>query len=223
MELSTIIAVLIQGLFGCAMAFFILRFFRQKQIDQQKEDVKKLEAKMSSYRMLLKAKVKKKAQFYRASMPQAIRQGDPIDNVVTQLTDLNFDSGEEFQKYFDSSKQLNNFLRMGIEKAKATQEAKLDPTGQANLQKPPQSVENVIDTNSEFMTTDIKNEFTIIKIMNELIDLNLKIKSKIETYNSANFRNQLPVPKPITFNSLHELKKIFTSQPQPTNESKIAS
>ena len=224
MDTSTLIAAIVQALFGCAIVFFVLKFFRQKQIDQHREDIKKLEAKMSSFRMLLRAKVKKKAQFYRATMPQSIRQGDPIDNSANELCDLAFEQGSDFEKYFDLSKQLNNFLKIGLDKAKAAAEAKgaAAPDTTATVDAKP-SPATAVGTNSEFMTADIKNEFTIIKIMNEMVDLSHKIKSRIESYNLNNTKSSLPVPETIHFKSLPELKRILSSASANAEDIKVAS
>ena len=218
MDTTTLIAALVQALFGCAIVFFVLKFFRQKQIDQQREDIKKLEAKMSSFRMLLKAKVKKKSQFYRATIPQAIRQGDPIDKAANDLCDLNFEAGPDFEKYFEYSKQLNNFLKIGLDKAKAAADAKGANTPEATSTEVQANA--VAPNNSDFMTTDIKNEFTIIKIMNEMVDLSHKIKSKVESYNSSSTKARLAIPETIHFKSLPELKRIFSSV---SDDIKIAS
>ena len=222
MDTSTLIAAIVQALFGCAIVFFVLKFFRQKQIDQHREDIKKLEAKMSSFRMLLRAKVKKKAQFYRATMPQSIRQGDPIDNSANELCDLAFEQGADFEKYFDLSKQLNNFLKIGLDKAKAAAEAKGVATPDTSTDAKSSSAAGV-GSNSEFMTTDIKKEFTIIKIMNEMVDLSHKIKSRIESYNLNNTKSSLPVPETIHFKSLPELKRIFSSASANAEDIKVAS
>ncbi len=222
MDTSTLIAAIVQALFGCAIVFFVLKFFRQKQIDQHREDIKKLEAKMSSFRMLLRAKVKKKAQFYRATMPQSIRQGDPIDNSANELCDLAFEQGSDFEKYFDLSKQLNNFLKIGLDKAKAAAEAKGVATADTSTDAKSSSAASV-GSNSEFMTADIKNEFTIIKIMNEMVDLSHKIKSRIESYNLNNTKSSLPVPETIHFKSLPELKRIFSSASANAEDIKVAS
>lgn len=222
MDTSTLIAAIVQALFGCAIVFFVLKFFRQKQIDQHREDIKKLEAKMSSFRMLLRAKVKKKAQFYRATMPQSIRQGDPIDNSANELCDLAFEQGADFEKYFDLSKQLNNFLKIGLDKAKAAAEAKGVAAPETSTDAQSSSVAGV-GSNSEFMTADIKNEFTIIKIMNEMVDLSHKIKSRIESYNLNNTKSSLPVPETIHFKSLPELKRIFSSASANAEDIKVAS
>ena len=222
MDTSTLIAAIVQALFGCAIVFFVLKFFRQKQIDQHREDIKKLEAKMSSFRMLLRAKVKKKAQFYRATMPQSIRQGDPIDNSANELCDLAFEQGADFEKYFDLSKQLNNFLKIGLDKAKAAAEAKGVAAPETSTDAQSSSAAGV-GSNSEFMTADIKNEFTIIKIMNEMVDLSHKIKSRIESYNLNNTKSSLPVPETIHFKSLPELKRIFSSASANAEDIKVAS
>lgn len=177
---------------------------------------------MSSFRMLLRAKVKKKAQFYRATMPQSIRQGDPIDNSANELCDLAFEQGSDFEKYFDLSKQLNNFLKIGLDKAKAAAEAKGVATADTSTDAKSSSAASV-GSNSEFMTADIKNEFTIIKIMNEMVDLSHKIKSRIESYNLNNTKSSLPVPETIHFKSLPELKRIFSSASANAEDIKVAS
>jgi hypothetical protein len=188
----------------------VLKFFRSKQKGNQKENIKRLDAKMASLRMLLKSKVKKKAQHYRAAMPHIVRKGDPIDQAATSMTELNFETGEEFQKYFDLSKQLNGFMKIGIEKARSSGDARgaSEGTGKSRI-----ASSYAIDPNSDFMTTDVKNEFTIIKIMNEIIELNKTLRGKLTTYNASVKRkkDKLPVPQLIAFPDLAELKRIFST------------
>jgi hypothetical protein len=211
MDSGRLIATIIQGLIGCAIVYLVLNFFRQKKKDSVFDEIKSIEAKMANMRLILKAKVKKKSHFFRATSPVHIKTGDPFDIAATELSDLAFESNTEFEKYFVLSKQLNTYIK--ITAMKKQNEKALDPTvGTAAV-----DLKSVVDTskpkeNPEFMTTDIKNEFTIIKIIHEMIIVSKVLKKKIEEFNYTHPKKPIHIPEVIQFTSVTELKKIFSTQ-----------
>lgn len=199
---------------ACLVIYFALSFFRQKQKVQKREDIQNMEAKMSALRMMLKAKVKKKGGFFRATFGQPIKTADPVDQVLTALTDLPFEKGDEFQNYFELSKKLNNYMSISEEKSKIaaiaaqamgtaapaptvvdapTNQPKVDPAG--------------------FMTNDIKNEFAILKIMNEMVLLSHRISERCETFNESNTKNPITIPQPLKFAAIADIKRVFSDNP----------
>ena len=208
MDSGTLIAAIIQGLVGCAIVFFVLNFLRQKKKDSVHDEIKNIEAKMANMRLILKAKVKKKSNFFRATSPVPIKTGDPFDLAATELSDLNFEKNEEFEKYFTISKQLNTYIKLSLLKKQGEEPATQD-AAYVDLK----SV--VVDTpqeTPEFMTTDIKIEFTIIKIIHEMIVVSKSLKKKIEDFNFTHHKTPINVPLVIQFASIAEIKKIFSSE-----------
>lgn len=209
MDSTTLIAAIVQGLVGCAIVFFVLKFLRQRKKDSIHDEIKNIEAKMANMRLILKAKVKKKSNFFRATSPVPIKTGDPFDMAATELADLNFENNEEFEKYFTISKQLNTYIKLSNLKKQgedAAQQAQ-DPA-YVDLKS---VVENAPQETPEFMTTDIKNEFTIIKIIHEMILVSKTLKKKIEDFNFTHHKTPIAVPQVIQFASIAEIKKIFST------------
>lgn len=210
MDSGTLIAAIIQGLVGCAIVYFVLNFLRQKKKDSVFDEIKNIEAKMANMRLILKAKVKKKSNFFRATSPVHIKSGDPFDMSATELADLSFENNEDFEKYFALSKQLNTYIKLSALKKQgedvpepAAEAAYVDLKSVVDLNKPKE--------NPEFMTTDIKNEFTIIKIIHELITVSKTLKKKIEDFNYTHPKSPIQIPQVIQFASIAEVKKIFSN------------
>ncbi len=217
MDLFTITTAIVQAILASAVLFFCFSFLKTRQKTSHREEITKMEAKMANMRMLLKAKVKKKAQFYRATFPQAYKQGDPLDVAAKDLSELLFETGDDFQKYFDLSKTLNGIMKIAIEKSLETKKE--------NTTQEPNAVnrtEASTQSASDFMTADIKNEFTVLKIMHEMVELSQKIKNKIDSYNASNPKNSINQTIVFRFDSLPDLQRIFSSQENSTPD-KIAA
>lgn len=211
MDSGTLIAAIIQGLVGCAIVYFVLNFLRQKKKDSVFDEIKNIEAKMANMRLILKAKVKKKSNFFRSTSPIPIKTGDPFDVAATELADLAFENNDEFEKYFALSKQLNTYIKLSALKKQG--EEVPDPSVDAAYV----DLKSVVDTNKpkenpEFMTTDIKNEFTIIKIIHEMITVSKALKKKIEDFNYTHPKTPINIPQVIQFASITEVKKIFSTE-----------
>ena len=94
------------------LIYFVLNFIKQRKKNMLAHEIKQLEARMSSLRMILKAKVKKKSQHFRTSMASSIKSGDPLDCAILKLAELQFEANEHFEMYFSVSKQMNIFLKI---------------------------------------------------------------------------------------------------------------
>lgn len=211
MDIFTLITALIQATIGCTIVFFIFNFLRQKQKDIFNFEIKNLEAKMSNLRMILKAKVKKKSHFFRATAIIQIKQGDPFDLTACELAELAFENNEEFEKYFTLSKQLNKFLQLDQLKQKALEEKNSE--SDKNISNDKVDVEirrKVSEVDSDFMTVDVKNEFIIIKTIHEMIALSVVLNEKIGHYNLSNLKNPKTPFSIIHFPSVADVQKIFS-------------
>lgn len=203
---NNLLTLILQISVGCAMTYYILNFLKQKKKDLVTFDIKNLEARMASLRMILKAKVKKKSQYFRASFSASVKKGDPFDLALTELAELPFETNDHFEKYFSSSKQLNTFLKIDRSKSSMAADAAL-----LSAVDTPAPVE-VQNLNSDFMTTDIKNEFIIIKTIHEMIELSISLKTKIDHYNLMHPKLPLAEVKVIQFPSVVDVQKIFSEQ-----------
>jgi len=199
---------------GCTIIYYILNFLKQKRKDLISFEIKNLEARMASLRMILKAKVKKKSQHFRTTAAGTIKQGDTVDLAIVELAELQFETNEQFEKYFSISKQLNTYL-------------KIDHSKSANTVSEPPPIAETLPGNSpltsDFMTTDVKNEFIIIKTIHEMINLSLSLKAKIDHFNLTNLTQPLPEAKIIQFPSVMDVQKIFSSQETSPESEKIAA
>lgn len=93
-----------------------MQMMKIKQRSTQQEEIQKLIAKLSKLRLILVSKVKRKANYYRNVFPIPLMSGDVMDSTLTQMTELRFESGVEFQNYIDICKSVNRFLKVSIEK-----------------------------------------------------------------------------------------------------------
>ncbi len=219
MDFSSLLVTILQISIGCSIIFFIFNFLRQQQKNIIITEIKNLEARMSSFRLILKAKVKKKSNYFRSVSPAAIKQGDAFDGVATELAELPFESNEDFEKYFILSKQLNILIQHEFAQHNAAAESSI--TKKATVQKIAPMPLNP-DTNEvlpDFMTADIKNEFAIIKAIHDMIGLSVTLKSKIDHFNATNLKTQRPSVQIIHFPSVIAVQKIFSSSNPPPLES----
>ncbi len=185
--------------------YYTLNFLKQRQKDLVAFEIKNLEARMASLRMILKAKVKKKSQYFRATVATSVKQGDPFDLAMTNLAEIPFETNDEFEKYFSLSKQLNTLMKSDaalqkshnevIEAPIATERAQTTTTGEPI---------------ADFMTSDIKNEFIIIKTIHEMIALSVELKAKVEQFNLMNPKTPLADRRIIQFASVADVEKIFS-------------
>ncbi len=146
------------SLFGGAV-FLVLSVFKTKKLSSFKNDVQNLQARLSQLRMALKGKVKKKSNVIRASYASSIVEGDQFDQAVQQLVNNKFESSDDFQDYFDTSRKLVRMLQI---------ESK-EPL-------PETSVEN------NYMSHDFKTEMEIMRIIKDMCDLSAKINVRIEEH-----------------------------------------
>lgn len=186
--LSTIFNITLVG----AVIFCILKFIEFRRNLLTKNEIQTLQARVSMLRMALKSKVKKKANSFRSKFVKPINSGDPFDIAISDLTENKFETGEDFQNYFDLSKRINSYINADFN---------LSSDSIKNLN-PGVQVE-------DFMGPDLKNELAIIRTIKEITDASSKYNVKAETFNKLNPKVKIPYVDPLIFNSLTEVNRIF--------------
>lgn len=232
MDNTSFIGVVGQLLFACFVLITLMNFMKAKQKSNQQEEVLKLSARLANLRLILKAKVKKKTKYYRNVFPSPLNTGDMIDTSLTKVADLKFENGIDFQSYVDICRGVNQFLRMSLEKyekellviemKKTEMAAKNENTPETDENTPRPKVRRHIELKSSqiettgaysFMTPDLKTEFAIIKIIDEMVHLVLKIREKVVIFNRDNPKKPLVSIDPIEFPALADIKRIYHENP----------
>ena len=203
MDISSLFTTILQISIGCTILYYTFNFLKQRQKDLVAYEIKNLEARMASLRMILKAKVKKKSQYFRACVAAAVKQGDPFDLAMTNLAEIPFETNDEFEKYFSLSKQLNTLMKSDAALQKSHNDDQI-------VQPVSTPVPPTTEPTSDFMTSDIKNEFVIIKTIHEMIALSFELKAKVEKFNLMNPKTPLADRKIIQFASVTDVEKIFS-------------
>ncbi len=172
-------------LFG-GVTFIVFNMVRSKKFKSAKTDIQYLQARLSQLRLALKAKVKRKSNVFRSMMKTAIVEGDLFDTSLKSLVEVNFNTGQDFQKYFETSKQLFNI-------------ASVDNKGTGLAE----------HTNeNDYMSNDFKTEMDIIRIIKEMVDLNSKINHRVEEHNRTNTQ-KLERVESLMFPLITEVNRVF--------------
>ena len=177
------------ALFGGG-AFIAFNMMKSKKFNNVKTDVQNLEAKLAQLRLALKGKVKKKSNVFRSMSKTAIIEGDLLDGLLKNLCDVKFESSEDFQRYFDFSKQLVSIIQ--IESSGENASA--------------QMIDN------SYMTSDFKTEMDIVRIIKEMTDLSSRINSRIDEHNRTGIGQKLKRVDGLVFPAMTEVNRIFKTE-----------
>lgn len=169
------------------MAVFLLR---SKKFNSTKSDVQTLQARLSQLRLALKAKVRRKSNMFRVMKKTAAIEGDIFDSTNRSLCEIKFENSNDFQMYFDLSKQLVKIIS-------------IENHGEGFS-------EATIENN--FMSNDFKTEMEIIRIIKEMTDLSSKINNRIEDHNrTSSGAQKIQRVDSLIFPSMTEVNRIFKS------------
>lgn len=228
MDNLSIIGIVGQIFFAGIVLLLLMNFWKAKQKSTQQDDILKLTARLANLRLILKAKIKKKTNYYRNVFPQPLHTGDMIDTSLTKITELKFETGTDFQTYVDICRGVNQYLKMSLEKYEKeqivlekkkaeglTDEDKAENTPRPKPRRNVDIFANQIEVEGaySFMTPDMKTEFSIIKIVDEIVHLVLKIREKIVIFNRENPKKPLPTIDQIEFPALVDIKRIYQENP----------
>lgn len=176
------------------------------QVKNAKNDIALLNARIMALKMALRVRVKIKLSSFRERFGKFINTGDDIDKALTEIYDVKYDTGADFQRYFDISKRVISTMKNDVRFAAKFKE-----------------MSEPVDSNSEtsesaqlfqdFCGPDYKNEIALVRVTKEITDTNNKLSKKISEFNH-DYRNRkkfvpmqaVPV---INFDFLEEINSIF--------------
>lgn len=181
-------------LIGAAL-FFAIKLLQFYSTLSAKNELQKLQARISILRMNLKAKVKRRAKAFRAYFSVAINPGEILDKDLSSILEVKFESGNDFQQYFDYVKNIHTLIS-AIHK---------DP--EHPVQK--------------FLEEDAKRELVIIRFVKEMKETSAKYNEKVEIYNKINPKHKLPSTDPLQFESMADIEQILNLDP--ANNENLAS
>ncbi len=164
--------------------FIVFNMLRSKKFNSTKSDLQLLQARLSQLRLALKAKVKRKTNAFRTMLQSPIIEGDLFDNITRSLVDVKFETSEDFQNYFDISRQTLNLIQ--IENG---------TTAEANPE-------------NNYMSNDFKSEMDILRIIKEMTELSAKINNRVEEHNRTSSQ-KLKKVDPLYFSSITEVNRVF--------------
>lgn len=178
-----------------------LHMMKTQKSNSMKAKVLQLQARLSRARMALRAKVKKKANIFRSTIKAGILEGDVIDRSLKTLNDLNFETSQDFQNYFDVSRHIVSLIHA-------------DPKNKMEV--PPQ-VEN------NFMCLDFKTELDIIRIIREMASITVKINEAIEENNTKHPNQSMEKADPLLFPAMADVNRVFKSDANNTAAANAAA
>jgi hypothetical protein len=177
--------------------FITFSVMRSKKINSTKTDLQNLQARLSQLRLALKAKVKRKSNVLRTMIKSSIIEGDVFDTTTRSLLDVKFESSDDFQTYFDISRNIVGMIHVDN-----------GTTGDAGSE-------------NNFMSSDFKTEMDIIRIIKEMIDLSSRINSRVEEHNRTSSQ-KLQKVDPLTFAASSEVHRVFKVDEAGTENSKAS-
>lgn len=187
--LTLIAKITIAGFF----TFVVIQALHSVKRRSLRAEIANIEGKLAAYRINLKNRIKRKAKRFRATYPAAIMNGTPLDNALTQLADVRFETNYDFQNYMELCKRVNSFIEIAnIDKHSDTAKAKM------------QEYEKC-----DFMSGDFKNEINIVRLINDMVSVSKTLHKHYERYNNLSRGAKREVPPPINFDSLIELQQVF--------------
>lgn len=186
------------GFLGTGM-IFVFKFLRDRRKMTGLKSISHSQAKLAMLRLTFKSKIKKKAMQFRASFKKAIPKGEVVDLALDEMIGLKFETGDEFQQYFDICKKVNVFLK-----------ADMAADGPSAAAAP--AVGESAQIFEDFMSTDFKNELAIIRLIKEMTEVSTDLNKKIEAYNNLNLQKPVPKVDSLYFVSLIDVNKVFDNE-----------
>lgn len=208
--IQTLLAYVAYIMFLGTSMFFVFKLIRDRRKMVGLKHINAGQAKLAMLRISFKAKIKKKAQQFRATFRKTLPKGEVADLALEEMVDLKFETGEDFQRYFDICKKVNVFIKAdaaGPEGAAAA--SATSPEGA-----PPSSGQVFED----FMSTDFKNELAIIRLIREMVEVSSDINRKIDSYNNMHTTKPLPKADPLSFVSMIDVNRVFDDEEHQPNE-----
>lgn len=203
-------------LFGGAL--YVLKVYvSYHKHKKAKIEIANLEAKIITLKMALRVKIKIKINSFRSEFSKIIDQQKEIGECILELSKIQYDSSEDFQRHFDLSRKINTLIN-----THRRLNSKLDSQVAQDVEAEADNTFPTVKLLEEFMGPDYKNEISVIRIIKEITDARLKLIQKINDYNedykSDKKQKQLAVVKPLEFTALADINRIFEDSDVILNE-----
>lgn len=206
MTTLAMISIFAYVLLFCAMIYAIRYYIDFVQFKNSKNDLALLNAKIMVLKMALRVRVKIKLTSFRDRFGKFIDKDDEIDKALNAIYNIKYETGADFQRYFDISKQvittMKNDIRFAAKFKELSEQQNQESEGSETAQ-----------LFQDFCGPDYKNEIALVRVIKEITDANNKLSRKVEEFNHE-YRNRkkfIPtqVVHPISFDFLTEINLIF--------------
>ncbi len=166
-----------------AVLFVIIKSLQYRRRVMARNELLKLQARVSTLRIALKSKVKKRSNSFRSYFPKAIPPNGQIDGELNALGEIRFESGADFQRYFEMIKKIHLTL--------------------AEL---PKTFESPIEG---FRTGDEQTALYIAKVIKEMKESTQVFNLKAESFNKLNPQKRIATLDPMTFDAMAEIEGLL--------------
>ncbi len=180
--LSTLFDFTIAG----SVLFVIIKSLQYHRKVTARNELLKLQARVSSLRIALKSKVKKRSNSFRSYFPKAIPPNGQIDGELTVLSENRFESSADFQRYFDMINKIHLTL--------------------AEL---PKTFESPIEG---FITGDAQMALLIAKIIKEMKDTTQWFNAKADIFNKVNPKKRITTLDAMVFEAMSEIDGLLQNE-----------
>lgn len=189
--------------------FFVFKVLRDRRRMIGLKQISATQARLAMLRINFKAKIKKKALQFRASFRKTIPKGEVADIALEEMVELKFETGEDFQRYFDICKKINIFLKADALPVAA------DPNA-------PPIVAESTQVFEDFMSSDFKNELAIIRLIKVMTEASADLNRRIESYNNMHLAQPMPKVDSLYFVSLMDVNRVFDDEGSDSAASPVA-
>lgn len=190
----------------CVMMYSIRYYIDFIRVKNAKNDIALLNAKIMALRMALRVRVKIKLSSFRDRFGKFIHAGDEIDKALNEIHAVKCETGADFQRYFDISKQIIATMKNDARFAAKFKEMSEHVDHSSEVSESAQLFQ-------DFCGPDYKNEIALVRVIKEITDANNKLSKKISEYNHDNRNRKKFVPMQtvplIHFDFLEDINVIF--------------
>ncbi len=206
MTTLAMIAIFAYVLMFCFVIYAIRYYIDFVKFQNSKNDIALLNAKIMALKMALRVRVKIKLTSFRDRFGKFIDKDDEIDKSLNEIYNIKYETGADFQRYFDISKQVITIMKNDIRFA-----AKFKELSEQQVQENENS--ETAQLFQDFCGPDYKNEIALVRVIKEITDANNKLSKKILEFNHEYRNRKKFVPTQtinlITFSFLEDINKIF--------------
>jgi hypothetical protein len=172
--------------------FFIIRLLQFQRNLHSKNELQKIQARISILRINLKGKVKKRANSFRNYFVKSIVPGENYDRDLNEILEIKFETSADFQKYFDLIQGLHSFV-----------------SSLTLLEHPA----------DKYIAGDEQTELMILRIVKEMQHASALYNNKIENFNKLNPKTKWGEIDPMQFSAMTEIDRILQTQAEPEKPS----